>query len=73
MYDPEYKVYKERTTAMILIDNNIIPSKEWIHDPNIKDEYKDTVVDYFKLNKLPVPNEWYNDNMKDKERNPEFI
>ena len=58
---------------MKLINNSIIPPKEWIHDPNIKDKYNYTVSYYFKYNNLPVPNEWYDDNMKDKERNSEFI
>ena len=66
MYDPGYKVYKERTTAMILLNNNIIPSKEWIHNPNIKDKYNDTVAKYFKRKWLPIPNEWYDESMKGK-------
>ena len=33
---------------MKLINNSIIPPKEWIHDPNIKDKYNNTVADYFK-------------------------
>ena len=33
---------------MILIRNGIIPPKEWIHDPNIKDKYNHTVAYYLK-------------------------
>ena len=33
---------------MIYAKNGIIPSKEWKHDPNIKDEYDNTVTDYLK-------------------------
>ena len=58
---------------MLLVNNDIIPPKQWIHDPNIKNNRDYTVADYLKKKNLPVPNEWYNDIMKDKERNPEFI
>ena len=33
---------------MILVKERIIPPKQWIHDPNIKDKYNNTVADYFK-------------------------
>ena len=50
-----------------------IPDKNNYHNPNIKNNKGYTVADYLKDNNLPVPNEWYNKEMKDKERNPEFI
>ena len=68
----------------MLSKNGIIPPKEWIYDPNIKNEQlpptnirsrllsyyrhinsKYTVAYYLKLNKLPIPNEWYDEEMKD--------
>ena len=58
---------------MLLAKDGIVPPKQWIHDPNIKDKGYYTVVRYLKENKLPVPNEWYDDSMKDEKRNPEFI
>ena len=34
-YDPSYKLYNGKTTAMKLAKDGIIPPKEWEHDPNI--------------------------------------
>ena len=50
-----------------------IPYKEYKHDPNIKDENNHTVAYYLKQNHLPISNEWYDDDMKDEKRNPDFI
>ena len=58
---------------MYLANNKIIPPKEWIHDPNIKDEYNQTVADYLARNNFPISNEWYDETMKNKQKNPEFI
>ena len=58
---------------MILIIKGIVPPKEWQHDPNIKDKYNHTAAYYFKLNKMPVPNEWYDEDMKDIPKHPEFV
>ena len=58
---------------MILVKERIIPPKEWIHDPNIKDKYNNTVANKLKYNNLPVPNEWYDEKMKNTLKNPYFI
>ena len=34
------------TVAMYLANNRIIPPKQWIHDPNIKDNNNRTVAYY---------------------------
>ena len=33
---------------MLLVNEGIIPPKEWIHDPNIKDKHGHTVAYYLK-------------------------
>ena len=33
---------------MKLVKDSIIPPKEWIHDPNIKDKFDNTVADYLR-------------------------
>ena len=71
--DPEYDCGYGWTVAMLLAYNGIIPPKEWIHDPNIKNKRGDTVAYYLKKKNLPVSNKWYDESMKDKERNPDFI
>ena len=38
------------TIAMRLVKDSIIPPKEWIHDPNIKDKFDNTVSYYLKEN-----------------------
>ena len=48
---------------MFLANNGKIPSKEWIHDPNIKDKNNNTVADYLRNNYLPISNEWYDNKM----------
>ena len=58
---------------MILVYNEIIPPKEWIHDPNITNKNNKTVADILKEEHLPIPNEWYDNNMKDVERKSEFV
>ena len=58
--------------AIYLADNDIIPPSQWIHDPNIKNKYYNTVASNLRYN-LPIPNEWYDESMKDKQKNPEFI
>ena len=58
---------------MMLAFNGIIPPKEWCHDPNIRDLWKNTVAHYLKTHNIPVPNIWYDDYMKDEKRNPEFV
>ena len=40
---------------MYLAKNNIIPSKEWEHDPELKDKYGNTVCYYLFNNRLQVP------------------
>ena len=47
-YDPSYKFKFERTTAMLLANEGIIPPKEWIHNPNIGDLWKNTVASHLK-------------------------
>ena len=49
---------------MYLAEKGIIPPKEWQHDPNIKDKWGKTVAYHLKYNNLPIPNEWYDDSMK---------
>ena len=44
---------------MKLVYNGIIPPKEWIHDPNIRDRWNKTVSYYLEENCLPIPNIWY--------------
>ena len=51
---------------MKLAEHGIIPPKEWIHDPNIKDKWGNTVADFLKRQYFPISNEWYNENMKNK-------
>ena len=58
---------------MYLAEKGIIPPKEWQHDPNIKDKWGKTVAYHLKYNNLPIPNEWYDDDMKNEKRNPDFI
>ena len=58
---------------MKLTDYGIISLKEWIHDPNIKDKYNYTVSYYLKYSCFPVPNEWYDEEMKNTPKNPEFV
>ena len=50
-----------------------MPDKKYYHDPNIKDRNGYTVADYLKDNNLPVPNEWYDDDMKNTPKNPKFV
>ena len=61
------------TVAMYLAINRIIPPKQCIHDPNIKDGNKNTVAYYLKNVYLPVSNEWYDKKMKNVPKNPDFI
>ena len=49
---------------MYLAEKEIIPPKEWIHSPNIKNKKGHTVAYYLKDNNLPVSNEWYDNSMK---------
>ena len=44
MYEPEYKISNDKTTAMLLAYNDILPPKEWCHDPSITDINKCTVA-----------------------------
>ena len=44
---------------MLLASKGIIPPKEWIHDPNIRNFKNKTVSDLLKEKHIPVPNEWY--------------
>ena len=48
---------------MYLGNKGIIPPKEWIHDPNIKDKYNNTVRYYLNLEQLPIPNLLYDEFM----------
>ena len=50
---------------MFLANKGIIPPKEWLHNPNITNRYNETVSDLLKGSNIPVPNEWYDDKMKD--------
>ena len=58
---------------MHLAKNGIFPPNEWHHDPNIRDKSGHTVADYLKENHLPVPNEWYDDSMKDTPKHLDFV
>ncbi len=44
---------------MYLAWKNIIPPKEYNHDPNITDNDIHTVCYYLYSDHLPIPNEWY--------------
>ena len=59
--------------AIYLADNDIIPPSQWYHNPNIKNKYYKTVAYKLESNNLPIPNEWYDESMKDKQKNPDFI
>ena len=84
-YNPSYRLSDGETTAIKLVHNGIIPPKEWEHDPNIKSRYKSydyssyyyyeyyTVARYLKSKHIPVPNEWYDEEMKDTPKHPEFV
>ena len=56
---------------MLLAENKIIPPKEWIHDPRIKNIKNLTVYDILKTKNINVPDEWdykkalYNNPIKD--------
>ncbi len=43
---------------MLLSINNIIPPKEWYHDPKLCDNHGNTVAVYLLLNNISLPNEW---------------
>ena len=43
---------------MYLAYKGIILSKQWNHNPNIKDNNGKTVEDYLKENKIKVPKYW---------------
>ena len=57
---------------MIDAIQNRIPNKNNYHNPNIKDN-NNTVAHYLKYNNLPIPNAWYDDDMKNTPKNPEFV
>mgnify|MGYP005819128905 CR=1 FL=1 len=57
---------------MLLASNGIVPPKEWVHDPNIKNTDNHTVA-YYINNIFPVPNEWYDESMKNTPKHPEFV
>ena len=40
---------------MFLAREGMIPPKDWIHDPNIKDLYGNTVEDHLLKNEKEVP------------------
>ena len=46
MYEPEYKLNNEMTTAMLLAYNGIIPQKCWKHNPKLQNEDGYTVAMY---------------------------
>ena len=56
-----------------MVRAGIFPPIEWLHDPNIKDNFGNTVADFLMSKDLPVPNEWYDESMINKKRNPDFI
>ncbi len=52
------------TVAMYLAKKEIIPPKEWYHDPNIKNEQNKSVCNYLCENNLFIENKWYSDDYK---------
>ena len=38
LYEPEYKINNDKTTAMKLAEYNIDIPKYWEHDPELKDK-----------------------------------
>lgn len=46
---------------MILVDNNIIPPKEWYHDPLLKDINDNTVAIILSSEGIIPPKEWIHD------------
>ena len=43
---------------MYLAEHGIIPPKEWQHDPNLKNNYNDTVAMILANNIIVPPPEW---------------
>ena len=43
------------------------------YDGSVSSDDNNTVAYHLKLNNLPVPNEWYDDLMKNVPKNPDFI
>ena len=46
---------------MILADKGIIPPKEWLHDPILKNDFEDTVAMILSCEGVIPPKEWYHD------------
>ena len=40
---------------------------------NIKNSFGETISHLLFIYELPISNEWYDDDMKDKQKNPDFI
>ena len=58
-HDPEIKNKDGKTVAMLLVQSEKVPPKEWQHDPEIKDNTGCTVAMLYG-NKVPSP-EWIHD------------
>jgi len=43
---------------MLLAKNGIVPPKEWYHDPNIKNDWSETVAILLARNGILPPKEW---------------
>ncbi len=46
------------TIAMLLAKKGIIPSQEWVHNPNIKNNDGETVAILLARNGIIPPKEW---------------
>ena len=52
---------------MYLANWGIIPPKEWIHNPNLQNEYGKTVAMKLAYHGIIPPEEWFHDpNLRDK-------
>ena len=48
---------------LLVINNQIIPPRQWMHNYYIMDNYKQTLKDYLEQYYLPVPYHWGDNNM----------
>ena len=49
------------TVAMVLLSNDIIPPKQWQHEPLLRTEYGNTVAIYLASKGIIPPKKWMHD------------
>ena len=55
LYEPEYKINNDTTTAMKLAEYNIDIPKYWEHDKLLTDKYGNTLAMHYALKEHNVP------------------